>query len=288
MSAARTTHRLLRLFPPAWRERYGEELADLIVESSGGRVPWRTRLDVIGAAGRERLRGAGLGDVAPHEQARGGALLVLCAWALFVIAGSGVQKLSEHWQNLTPAADRALPRAAFAVLVCGAVCGAVLVLAGLALALPALRQLGGRAIRRATRPALVVTGAALAATAGLMAWAHGLTPPQRDGADTGYAIAFVAWAALCAACLLAWTAAAVTIARRLALRASTLRAETGLAFAVTAAMAVTTAASLTWWAALGDRIASLELGLASALMLAATALAVAGSRRAARAITAVR
>jgi hypothetical protein len=33
---------LLRLYPAAWRARYGEELQALLVESSaGGRVPWR-------------------------------------------------------------------------------------------------------------------------------------------------------------------------------------------------------------------------------------------------------
>lgn len=88
MSAARTTARLLRFYPRSWRDRYGEELAQVIVESSGEHVPWQVCLDVVRAGCRERLRASGLsGDGAPHDQIRGGALLVLCAWALFVIAG---------------------------------------------------------------------------------------------------------------------------------------------------------------------------------------------------------
>ena len=132
--------RLVRLYPRAWRERYGDELEALIVESSeGGRLHWRTWLDVARAAGRERLRSAGLGGDAPAaEEARGGALLVMCAWALFVIAGTIVQKYSEHWQDATPVASRGLPSGAFTALVIGAIGGGLLVLAGIALTLPSV------------------------------------------------------------------------------------------------------------------------------------------------------
>lgn len=288
MSAARTTDRLLRLYPPSWRDRYGEELAHVIVESSGDRIPWQVRLDVVRAGGRERLRAAGLsGDGAPHEQVRGGALLVLCAWALFVIAGLAAQKLSEHWQDLTPVADHGLPQGAFAVLMVGAVCGAILVLAGIAVVIPSLRAGGWEAIRGALRPPLALTGLAVAPTVAVIVWAHGLTPAQRDGHDTAYAVAFVGWAVLCGACLLGWTGSAVSIARRLQLRGPTLRAEACLAVAVTVAMAVMTAATVVWWGALGDEVLSLELILATALMVVATSLATVGSRRAMRALPAI-
>jgi hypothetical protein len=59
MSAARTSARLLRFYPPARRKRYGEELKDLIVEASDrGDVSWRTRLDVALAGSCERVRAA--------------------------------------------------------------------------------------------------------------------------------------------------------------------------------------------------------------------------------------
>jgi len=288
VSAVRTAERLVRFYPPSWRERYGEELAHLIVESSGDRVPWRVQVDVMRGGVRERMRRAGVStDGAPEDRVRGGVLLVLCGWTLFVIAGVAVQKLSEHWQDLTPAGDRPLPHAAFAVLVTGAVCGAILVLAGIALVLPRLRTLGWRPSRRAAVVALALTGLGVATMGAVVAWAHGLTPAQRNGHDIAYVVALLAGAALCAASLLAWTAAAVSIARRLELRPATLRAETRLAVGVTAAMAVMTAATVVWWAALGDRVDSLELILATALMVLGTSLAVAGSRRAVRALPAI-
>ena len=44
---------LLRLYPRAWRERYGEELAALLQQTGVG---WRQIVDVIAAASREWLR----------------------------------------------------------------------------------------------------------------------------------------------------------------------------------------------------------------------------------------
>ena len=43
--------RLLRWYPRAWREQYGEELLALIQDTlDEGRPTWRLRLGVIGAA----------------------------------------------------------------------------------------------------------------------------------------------------------------------------------------------------------------------------------------------
>ena len=294
MSAARTAARLLRLYPADWRERYGEELAELIAQTSGdgARVPPRTQIDVALAGARERLRATGMsGDGAPEAQVRGGVLLVLCAWALMVVAGCAVQRASEHWQSLTPAGSRGVPGAAFAVLVAAAVLAAAAVVAGLALALPALRAFlrdgGWPAIGRRVLIAAALTGLAIAATAGLVAWAHGLSVARRDGHDTAYAVAFVAWALLLATTLAAWTAAAVSTARRLALPASTLRVEVRLACAVATAMLVVTAATAVWWAAVADAAprfgATAQLSGALAAMALATLLSGAGARRAVRA-----
>lgn len=45
-------HWLLRLYPRAWRERYGDELSDLI---SSETLDWRMALDVATGAAREHL-----------------------------------------------------------------------------------------------------------------------------------------------------------------------------------------------------------------------------------------
>jgi hypothetical protein len=61
--------------------------------SDGRRLPWRLRADLARGAGRERLRAAGLGDDDPERRARGGVLLVLWAWAVFVLAGAVVRDM---------------------------------------------------------------------------------------------------------------------------------------------------------------------------------------------------
>jgi hypothetical protein len=308
VSAARTIDLLLRAYPARWRERYGEELESLIVESSDGeRVPWRVRLDVVRAGVRERMRAAGLsGDAAPPEQVRGGVLLVLCAWALFVVAGLGVQKFSEHWQAATPASGRGVPSAAFGALLAAAIVAGLLVLAGVGSAMPALARLlrhgGWPEIRRHVISAGLLTVVAVAATAALVIWAGDLSARQRDGHDAAYAIAFAGWALLAITCLAAWTAAGVVTARRLQLSSSLLRVEARIAVAAAVAMALMTAATVVWWGAMahsapwflaghaagrtGSPLAA-QMVTATALMVIASALAVAGAGRAIRALPAV-
>jgi hypothetical protein len=309
VSDSRTIGLLLRVYPPAWRARYGEELAALIVESSGGdRVPWRTRADVVLAGGRERLHESGLtGDGAPPGvRACAGSLLALCAWVLFVVAGSGVAKFAEHWQDATPAASRGLPSGAFQGLMVAAAVGSGLVLAGIAATLPSLvvflRGGGWPLIRRNIVIAVSLTGVAAAAVFPLAAWAHQLTSLQRNGHDLGYGIAFIAWALLVAGCLVAWTRAAVTTARRLSLPAATLRLEAWLASAVTVTMGAMTAATAVWWAALahtapwalaggpaGSTASPLapQLFAAATLMLVATLIGALGATRSLRALPAL-
>lgn len=307
MSPDRTSRLLLRLYPAGWRARYGEELEALIFDSNGRRVPWRVRVDVAKAAGCERLRGAGLaGDGSPGERMRAGSLLVLCAWALFVVAGCGVQKFSEHWQDVTPSAARALPAGAFEVLVLTAAIGSALVLAGIAATLPSvvrfLRDGGWLLVRRRIGVAALMSVVAVPVTVALIVWARGLTPLQRNGNDLGYGILFSVWALLLVVCLAAWAAAAVATARRLDLSPLVLKLEAGLAAAVALGMGVMTVATVIWWGALaqvapwflaGKAIGSSGSALApellalTVLMLAATIIATSGAVRALHALPAL-
>jgi hypothetical protein len=169
---------------------------------------------VARAAARERLHAAGLaGDGPPAERIRGGALLVLAAWALFVVAGIGVQKFSEHWQAATPAADRDVPSGAFEALLVAAWIGSVLVVAGVVAALPSLARFlrggGWSQVRRSVLVAAMLVLAAAPATVGIVVWADRLSPVQRDGRDAGYAAVAALWALLLVACLTAWTIAGV-------------------------------------------------------------------------------
>jgi hypothetical protein len=303
MRPARTAARLLRLYPAGWRLRYGDELETLILDMSGGdRVPWRIRADVALAGGRERLHAAGLGGGSPDTRVRGGAGLVLWAWALFIVAGAAVQKTSEHWSRALPSGSHTAATVAFDSLIGVALVTSGLVLAGIALTLPALarvvRESGWSPIRGPGIRAAVLSAVLLLATAGLVAWAHGLAPRDRQGHDALYAAGFVAWGLLCAATLAAWTSAAIRTAARLTLATSILRLEARLAAAVAVAMAVMATATAVWWAAVGSlspgaltgsaggRASAIvpQLIVAMALMLAAVALAGLGARQAVRAL----
>ena len=299
MSAARTSERLLRFYPPAWRRRYGEELQGLIVESSdGGRVAWRTRLDVALAGSRERIRAAGLEPGgSPADRVRASVLLVLCAWALFVVGGMIVGKFSEHWQGAVPPGGSSSPSAAFTVLVAAACCGSALVLAGVAAAVPSfLRYLRSGGWQRVPIPlgrAALVSVALVAATTTLAVWAGSLDGAQREGGDTAYSVAFAAWALLAAGTIGTWAGAAVAIARRVELPDRMLRVEAWLAAGATVAMATITAATIVWWVALasaapwffsGDTAGSggstlaPELLVAAGIMVAATLVGARSAR----------
>ena len=295
---------LLALYPAAWRRRYGDELDALIVDmhADGRNTGWRVRTDVLRAAARERLRGGRRGE--PSGRIRGGASLVLWAWAIFVLAGAIVAKTSEHWQRALPGHPASTAKVAFAALTGLAVAAAVLVGAGIALTVPAatrfMREGGWSRIRSRAVIAAALTVAAVAATVALVAWAHRLTIPDRNGHDHLYAGAFLCWAALVAAMVLAWTAVATAIAHGSRCGRAVLRAQALLAPAVAILMAVMTVATVAWWALVGhDSPAALtggsaatqtsaiipQLVAAGALMLAATTIAAVGAVRADAALT---
>ncbi len=303
MSAARTSARLLRAYPPSWRQRYGEELEFLIVETSGGgRVPWRTRLDVLLAGTRERIRSAGLApDGSPADRVRGSALVILCAWALFVLGGMIVGKSSEHWQDAVPSHSGALASVAYTVLIAAALCGSALVIGGVAAAVPSfarlLRRGGWRQVRRPLGRAALAAAALAAATAALALWGGSLDAHQRNGGDTAYAIGFVVWALGVAATIATLTAAAVAIANRLELSNRVLRVQTWLGAGTAVAMAAIGAATVVWWlavavagaapwflsgrtAAAGGSALSPQLLAAVAMMAVGTLLGAKAARRA--------
>jgi hypothetical protein len=294
---------LLALYPAAWRRRYGDELDALIVDMhAGGRnTGWRVRADVLRAAARERLRGSHRGE--PSRRIRGGASLVLWGWAVFVLSGAIVAKTSEHWQRSLSGRPAPIAKIAFAGLTVAAVTAAVLVAAGIVLTLPAamrfLREGGWSRIRSRTLIAAALTAAAVAGTIALVAWAHRLTVLERNGHDHLYAGAFLCWAALVAAMVLAWTAVATTMTRGLRCGRAVLRAQALLAPAVTILMVVMTVATAAWWAIVGHvspaaltggSVAAQapaivpQLVVAGGLMLIATAIGAVGAARAGAAL----
>jgi hypothetical protein len=303
MTAARTARRLLACYPPEWRERYGEELEELIVlAAGGGSIGWNTRLDVLRAAARERGRSAlGLRPGGTTDQrAREGVAAVLCAWTVFALAGSVVAKTSEHWNDVMAGRVPVIATLGFEALRVAAVSTAALVVVGMLVALPAtlelLRRDGLAAHRRPLARAAGLVAVAVGATAGLVAWADHVSPSARAGHDVLYATGFLVWAALGAAALLACTSAALDIQRRLRpLGPRARRTQSVLSAGATLGMAVMTAGTLAWWSAVSLRAPGALVGssatvsaspwvgqliAAALLMVGATVVAGAGARRA--------
>ena len=288
--------RLLRWYPPAWRARYGDEMGALMADDLAGRPPTpRFRFSIAAAGLRERGHAAGLlGDrTPPAERVRAGALLVLGAWAAFVVAGASFAKLSEHFDAAVPAASRDLPWAVFRAIETLAVVGSLLVAAGALAALPALvRALRAGAWPRLRRPVLGAGAASVlvaAGTVGLVAWANRLSVAQRNGADGYYVVAFVVWGLAGAATLALWTWAAIAAGRRLTLTRRVLVLEAALAGGLALCMAAMTAATALWWAvvavdapwflggtAAGSHPSVFEPRLAATMALMLAAVAAAG------------
>jgi hypothetical protein len=248
--------RLLRWYPPSWRARYGGELTALMEDTHGPNdVPFRQRRAIAWAGTVERARASGmLGDAAgPNERVRAGSILILCAWTLFVVAGSIFAKFTDNWFGMTPAMHRGLPNASYTAVQWAGVMGVVLVLVAATMVVPAfvrlLRQGGWAALRGPVLRALAVGAGAVALTVGLVLWAHQLSAHDRNGGLLAYGIVFVVWGLSVAAALAMNTAAAVSVGRRIDLSRRTLQVLGSLALALAVTMAVVIAGVITWWSA---------------------------------------
>jgi hypothetical protein len=186
-----------------------------------------------------------------------GSLLVLCAWAVFVVAGSSFAKLSEGFGQTVPARTASLSSGAYHAVAVAALIGCLAVVSGMAMALPAFYRFlnagGWPSIRRPVGRALIGTAVAIAATAALVGLAGTLTSAQRNGellhhpAVWYYPVAFIVTMLILALVLALWTAAAVVTVRRLDLPRPVLSAEALMAGVVAAAMVMMTAAAAMWW-----------------------------------------
>jgi hypothetical protein len=247
-------HKMLRWFPASWRARYGDELAVMIEDDLEGRSPTlRYRLSIVRSGLNEHLRETGLlGDsVAPTDRVRGGALAVLCAFALFVIPGVTFAKISEHWDESIHRGSRHLPAISFNLLASLAVACGVAVMAAAVALLPLfiqfLRTGGWPVIRRRILWAATATMTTGAVIGGLAIWARHLTYHQRNAGFGWYQLLFVIAAILFATTVALWTAAAVSTARRLNIKVVQVKLVGVLGVSVSVCMPVMTVAAALWW-----------------------------------------
>ncbi len=208
--------RLLRWYPRAWRERYGEELLALIQDTlDEGRPTWRLRLGVISGGLRERAHEAGQAVRAAINPRSGPNL-----WAKMLVAGTTVALLPQNLsESPSPARGWQAVAAFDAMLAAVALTGAVVLAGGLA-ALPALvrfLQAGGwPKIRRRVAWAAGATVAAGGGLAALVLVVDSRSPAQLD-ASWVYLVGWLATGLAIAVAIGLWATAAAATARHLAL-----------------------------------------------------------------------
>ena len=240
--------RLLRWYPRAWRERYGEELLALIQDTlDEGQPTWRLRLGVVRGGLRERAHQARQAVGAVIKRPSG-----LDLWAKMLAAGTIVAILPQNLSESPPPARGWQAVAAFdALLAAVALTGAVVVASGLA-ALPALvrfLQAGDwPKIRRRVVWAAGATVVAGGALAGLVL-AAGSRSPAQVNASYAYLAGFLTTGLAITAAIGLWAIAAAAMARHLTLDPR-LRAVQLVLVAVTPAAVTVVLATLNlWWSA---------------------------------------
>ena len=257
MRSSLRVQRLLRWYPRAWRDRYGDEFAALLEEQCAGRrPPLRLRLDVVRGGSVQRLRASGLvGDaLPPAEQARAGVLSVAVAWTVFVFAGCVFAKYAEHWQDGVSSGRAGVPRVAFWLVQLLALVVSAVVLVGIAAATPAawrmLRSGGWIELRRPVLRAVLVSAVTLMVTVFVFARAHQITATMRDGGYWPYALLVSVWAVFVAAAMGWWCYAGIAVGRRVELSERLLRFERVIVAVACAGMVVMTVSTVVWWIAL--------------------------------------
>jgi hypothetical protein len=208
--------KLLRWYPRAWRDRYGEEFLAMVEDSLDGERPGRRlRLSVARAGLRERghrVRLAGQRAAPPVLSALTGR------WWTFFVAGYVFAILPYEFKAPSGAAQGWQVTAALAALAAVAVLGGVCVLASALLGLPAfgrfLRAGGWRQIRRRVAWAAGATVAAGGSLAALVQVQGSMTYDQLSGSGVFF-LGAAATGLLLTAAFGLWANAAKATARHL-------------------------------------------------------------------------
>ena len=300
--------RMIRWYPPAWRERYGTEMAALLEDRylTASAVPWRARMGLIRSGLAERGRAAGLQGSAPGpaEQVRAGSVMVVYGWALFLVGGAVFAKFADNWSAMTPSPTRWIAGDSYDAVALLGILGCALVGLGAMLSVVPLMRLvrDGRweSVRRSLQRALVAGGIAIVLLGGAVVWAHHSSQHDRNGGLAIYGALFVVVGLAAVAAVGCATAAAVSVARRIELSSNVLRMLGLIALALSGVMALLLTGIVVWWSwvaihAPGVLLNGIGTGLpytsnvapptlvaAGALLTMGLVLALGGSRHVAR------
>jgi hypothetical protein len=244
----------LKWYPRSWRDRYGEDFEMFLKDRYGADpIPLPARLSMMRSGALERLRAGGvIGTSADADmRVRSASLLVLCAWGIFVVAGSAFAKYSEHWPLAMPRTDQWLPAAAMGAAQVAAIAGVLILMVAGLLTLPALFHLlrsgGWTPMWTLVRPMVVSVTVAGAASVLIVVWNHNLGPSPSATAPLALRAAGVVGGLLVVGALAVCSATAVAIVYRLCLSHRVTRILGVLAVAMAGVLVVIFAGALTWW-----------------------------------------
>jgi hypothetical protein len=277
--AARRAARLLRWYPKAWRSRYGEEFAELLIAEISERPRSLTRTaDVMRGGIVARLTAAGLCGCTLEASAQVRASLVSLAWCVAIFADLA----AAMWSQLTIGWQWSEPDTAATTVAVMMMSAAMLAFLGLAAAatVPVLWSAGSRLARG--RPpgllgpaALVVAGAVIMFAGGrhfgngwpgtgghpwarqglvpggmaAFSWASTLSVSSywaHPSALAGFPAAELSWMALSPLAVAGLVGGAAALVRRTELSARALDFEARLGTAACAAMAVFLGGCCAW------------------------------------------
>ena len=316
----RRVRRLLRWYPVSWRERYGEEFAELLLaELAEQPRAWRRTANVARCGLAARLVSAGLAGHCGHPAGPAAAVraclgTLTCSLAVFLAVGTAMwAQLAVGWQ-WAPSASTAT---SVAMLVMS---GSLLFLAVLALlaAVPAgvaaVRACARGQARRLRGPAVLIAAGALVLLIGGRHfgngwpgtgghwWPHqGLAPGgvaafgwaatlsvtsywAHPAALLSFPLAELAWMVASPAAMLALATGAAQLVRRLEASPRVLRYETWAGRAAVAGMIAFLSGALCWVSQNGPSQALFHAGVIDAAGLAVmTAALVTGWQAASRA-----
>lgn len=262
--------KLLRWYPRAWRERYGEEFMAMVEETLDGHRPTLgLRLSVAWAGLRERGHQAGLNYKAAARRLD----VPGRRWTIFVIAFL-LTTLPVDFRESPPPARAWSAATALDVLAALVVLVGAAILAGGLAALPALvrflRAGGWRKIRRRIAWATGATAVAGGGLAGLVLASRSQTFAQLNGSWAYFLGVAVTSLGLMVALGL-WTSAAAATARHLDLSPRVRAAQMVLGGVTAATASVMLSVNLIWLSAIQSSVPMLLLGIAGLAVLIPTA-----------------
>jgi hypothetical protein len=316
-AAGDSVQRLLRWYPASWRERYGEEFAELLLaEQTEQPRAWRRTANVARCGLAARLASAGLTGRLPHLAGPAAATraclgTLTCSLAVFLSFGTAMwAQLAIGWQWAPPASTATT----VAMLVMS---GSLFFLALIALlaaapaAWTAIRASARGQARRLRGPAVLIGTGALVLIAGGRHfgngwpgtgghwWPHqGLAPGglaafgwaatlsvtsywAHPAALASFPPAELAWMVISPAAMLSLATGAVQLVRRLEASPRILRYEAWTGRAAVAGMTAFLSGALCWVSQNGPSPALFHAGVIDAAGLAVMTIALAAGWQAA-------